>query len=65
MPPKPTQYTKDIEHNGRTVTVVDKMNGHDYLDLWGNNNAQEVVEYVTRRETEGDDSSVKEVGEKQ
>ncbi|KAJ5183328.1 hypothetical protein N7492_000944 [Penicillium capsulatum] len=65
MPAKPTLYTKDIERNGRTVTVVDKLNGYDYLDLWELHNAGEVVEHEAQRELDAHYASLKEAGKEQ
>ncbi|KAJ5678314.1 uncharacterized protein N7477_003947 [Penicillium maclennaniae] len=37
-------YNKEIEQNGRTYTVVDKMTGRNYLELWAERNGEEVYE---------------------
>lgn len=75
MPPKPTPYTQEIERHGRTVTVIDKMNGYDYLDLWELHNAEEVVghhaqreldaHYKAQRELDTQEESSKELGKEQ
>ncbi|KAJ5897413.1 hypothetical protein N7504_007701 [Penicillium tannophilum] len=41
--PKRDQYVKQITRNGRTVTVVDSLKGQDYINIWGDKNAEEVV----------------------
>lgn len=43
MEPKRDQYVKQITRNGRTVTVVDSLKGQDYINIWGDKNAEEVV----------------------
>lgn len=47
LEPKRDQYVKEIERNGRTFTVVDSLKGQDYLNIWGDKNAEEVVERET------------------
>ncbi|KAJ6036439.1 hypothetical protein N7540_000718 [Penicillium herquei] len=41
--PKRDQYVKQIDRNGRVVTVIDSLKGQDYINLWGDKNAEEVV----------------------
>lgn len=43
IPAKRDQYVKQIERNGRLVTVVDSLKGQDYINVWGEKNAEEVV----------------------
>lgn len=52
MPPTRSKYTKDIEKNGRTITVERAFDGKDYLKLWMLDNGQEVLE-CERLEREG------------
>lgn len=47
--PKRSLYTKDIERNGRIITVVDSLKGHDYLQLWAKYNETEVYQHEERR----------------
>ena len=48
--PKRSLYTKDIERNGRTITVVDSLKGRDYLELWAQYNENEVYRHEERQQ---------------
>lgn len=50
--PKRTEYTKKIERNGKTFTVIDSMKGHDYLQLWAERNGEEVYQHAMREYNE-------------
>lgn len=50
--PKRSEYTKKIERNGKTYTVVDSLKGHDYLQLWADRNAEEVYQHAMREYNE-------------
>ncbi|KAJ5157139.1 uncharacterized protein N7482_008239 [Penicillium canariense] len=45
--PTPSVYKKEIERNGRTVTVIDSLKGPAFLDLWYASNPEEVLERET------------------
>lgn len=44
MPPTKSKYTKEIEKDGRIVTLQRAFSGKDYLDMWASDNGQEVLE---------------------
>ncbi|KAL2822866.1 hypothetical protein BJX63DRAFT_426705 [Aspergillus granulosus] len=48
MPPTKSKYTKEIERNGRFVTVEKGLQAQDYLDIWASDNGPEVLEYERR-----------------
>ncbi|KAJ5934288.1 hypothetical protein N7466_003835 [Penicillium verhagenii] len=55
--PKRDQYVKQITRNGRTVTVVDSLKGQDYINIWGDKNAEEVVAREAAEEQSKEDPS--------
>ncbi|KAL2007783.1 hypothetical protein VTN00DRAFT_7765 [Thermoascus crustaceus] len=44
MAPTRSRYTKDIEKNGKMITVERAFDGKDYLKMWMSDNGQEVLE---------------------
>jgi len=44
MAPTKSKYTKDIEKNGKIITVERAFDGKDYLKMWMSDNGQEVLE---------------------
>ncbi|KAJ5893791.1 50S ribosomal protein YmL27 [Penicillium taxi] len=40
-----SKYKKSIERHGQTVIVPDSLKGQDYINLWGERNYEEVVEF--------------------
>ncbi|KAJ5106447.1 hypothetical protein N7456_003122 [Penicillium angulare] len=60
--PKRDQYFKEINRNGRTVTVVDSLKGQDYLNIWGDKNAEEVVERETAESVANQSEAAKNAG---
>lgn len=54
--PKRSIYTKEIERNGKTYTVVDSLKGHDYLQLWVDRNGEEVYQHEMREYDERNES---------
>lgn len=54
--PKRSDYTKEIERNGKTYTVVDSLKGHDYLQLWVDRNGEEVYQHETKEYKERNES---------
>jgi large subunit ribosomal protein L41 len=45
MPPTKSKYFKEIQRNGRTVSVEKGFQAEDYLELWASDNGPEVLEY--------------------
>ncbi|PWY82916.1 hypothetical protein BO70DRAFT_370908 [Aspergillus heteromorphus CBS 117.55] len=44
MAPTKSKYTKEIEKNGRVITLERALEARDYLDMWAADNGQEVME---------------------
>ncbi|PYH93886.1 hypothetical protein BO71DRAFT_441400 [Aspergillus ellipticus CBS 707.79] len=44
MAPTRSKYTKEIEKDGRPITLERALEAKDYLDLWAADNGQEVME---------------------
>lgn len=45
MAPTRSKYTKELEKNGKIITVERAFDGKDYLKMWMSDNGQEVLEY--------------------
>ncbi|CEL05902.1 Putative 50S ribosomal protein YmL27 [Aspergillus calidoustus] len=45
MPPTKSKYFKEIQRNGKTVSVEKGFQAEDYLELWASDNGPEVLEY--------------------
>lgn len=63
---RPSKYTKQIEQNGKTYTVNDRLRGKHFLRLWADRNDEEVFQHAREEvEEEGvrDDHAQKIQGE--
>lgn len=52
MDPTPSYYTKQVQKNNRTVTVITSLQGKNYLDLWSQHNEDEPAALLKQWEQE-------------
>lgn len=57
--PRSSVYTKQIERNGKTYTVNDRLRGENFLKLWADRNDKEVFQHERNERSSSEENSNK------